>query len=70
MQQLKNLCPICNDSLQNDTVYLDTWNHSLFKNRSISICVECGFGQIYPKIEKNDLNNYYKNIYRSKIVIN
>lgn len=66
MQQFTKPCPICDNSLRNDTVYLDTWNHSLFKNRSISICVKCGFGQIYPKINGSDLNDYYENVYRSK----
>ena len=28
--------------------------------------MNCGFGQINPKIDQNDLNNYYENIYRSK----
>ncbi len=65
MQQVKN-CNICNGDLWNDAIYIDKFHHSLFENRSISICVDCGFGQINPKVDQADLNDYYENIYRSK----
>jgi SAM-dependent methyltransferase len=59
-------CDLCNSELQNDTDYLNEWNHNLFENKSLLICMNCGFSQINPKLTDNDLNNYYENIYRSK----
>jgi len=64
MKQMKN-CYICNADLQNETIYLNKFNHKLFENKSISICMECGFGQINTKLDQNDLKDYYENIYRN-----
>ena len=65
MKKIKS-CYICNGNLQNETIYLNKFNHKLFENKSISICMECGFGQINKKLDQNDLKDYYENIYRSR----
>jgi SAM-dependent methyltransferase len=66
MQKKNTTCSICRGDLWSDIEYLNENNHSLFSSRSISICMQCGFGQIDPKINKNDLDEYYVNIYRSE----
>ncbi len=68
MEQLTNSCYLCNSekNSKNNIDYIDRFNHSLFKNKSISVCKYCGFGQIIPKINNIDLQHYYEEVYRSK----
>lgn len=57
------ICKICGSSLSKKIDYLDKFNHTLFKNRIIWVCQNCGFGEIWPKIDKDFLSKFYANYY-------
>tara|TARA_B100000315_G_C14587503_1_gene593872 strand:+ start:3307 stop:4284 length:978 start_codon:yes stop_codon:yes gene_type:complete len=65
MIQQDKSCQICHSNIFFDTSYLDTYGHTLFQDKQMIVCQGCGFGQIYPKIEKHDLNEFYENYWRS-----
>ena len=60
-------CTLCNHKGK----FLDNYKFSIesdkdyFGNLKIYHCEECDFGFVSPMPDKNKLNNYYKNIYRS-----
>ena len=66
MTELNKPCQICDNTFFSKTKYLNKYGHLLFDGKAIFICQRCGFGQMYPKIEKNNLIEFYKNYYRSK----
>jgi len=59
-------CQICAGNIISEASYLDTYGHTLFQDKMMLVCQECGFGQIYPEIEKNKLNDFYENFWRSE----
>ena len=59
-------CQVCAGNLISEANYLDTYGHTLFQDKMMLVCQECGFGQMYPEIEKNNLNDFYANFWRSE----
>ena len=59
-------CQICDGYDFSKRSYLDTYGHILFKNKSMLVCQECGFGKIYPKVDKEKINDFYENYWRSE----
>ena len=59
-------CQLCAGNLISEASYLDTYGHTLFQDKMMLVCQECGFGQMYPEIEKNNLNDFYENFWRSE----
>lgn len=58
-------CRICSSSCLEQIDYLNIQKHPFFNERKIIFCCECGFGQIYPGIKKESLDDFYENYYRS-----
>lgn len=59
------ICKICGYGKIYKIIYLDKFDHVIFKNQAILVCQKCGFGEITPKINKRVLSNFYKDYYYS-----
>ena len=66
MIKVSKSCQVCAGNLICEASYLDNYGHALFQDKIMLVCQECGFGQIYPEIEKHDLNDFYENFWRSE----
>jgi len=66
MVKASKSCQVCAGNLISEASYLDTYGHTLFQDKIMLVCQECGFGQIYPEIEKSNLTDFYENFWRSE----
>ncbi len=66
MVKTGKFCQVCAGHSISEASYLDTYGHALFQGKVMLVCQECGFGQIHPEIEKDGLNDFYENFWRSK----
>lgn len=58
-------CVICKSNYFKKIKYKNSIKHDLFFKKEIHVCLDCGFGKIFPKVNNEDLNYYYEKIYRS-----
>ena len=66
-------CPVCSSKIDTsvNVSYLNTEeklsevSRDVFDFRELVFCENCGFGFVVPSIEQNDLNLYYKSLYRN-----
>ena len=66
MVKTGKFCQVCAGHSISEASYLDTYGRALFQGKVMLVCQECGFGQIHPEIEKDSLNDFYENFWRSE----